>query len=114
MSAETPHFCKTGFFPSRQTHFHLLELDLKGVNTVGGKQDLSEAPNDMEVGEARFALHSRDERPPANMRELGPIPVTAVQKPLTDPTLRLHKLRGTCCCLGKGGNKDGEPKSFHV
>ena len=107
-----PHwiFCKPDFHTFiTYFHLHLLKLNLKGVDAVGGKQQLPETPHDVQVGQAGLPLHPRHERPTANVRELGPIPVAAVQNPLAKPALGLHQLGHLRSChRGKGGNKEAE------
>ena len=82
---------------------HLLELDLEGVNTIGGEEHLPETPHDVDADQAGLAVHPGDERAASYVRELRSVAMAAVQNPRwrrTGPHQLTHLL-----CLGKQAGK---------
>ena len=83
---------------------HLLELDLEGVNTIGGEEHLPETPHDVDADQAGLAVHPGDERAASYVRELRSVAMAAVQNPRwrrTGP----HQLTHLLCLLGKQAGK---------
>ena len=95
---------QTGLKTFQGRREHLLELDLEGVDTIGGEEHLPETPHNVDADQAGLAVHPGDERAASYVRELRSVAMAAVQNPRwrrTGP----HQLTHLLCLLGKQAGK---------